>query len=58
MILDHEAIGRFVTHCGWHLILEIVCVRVPTMNWLVFAKQFYNKKLVIEVLKIVVPIRV
>ncbi|KAM1139477.1 hypothetical protein FF1_039621 [Malus domestica] len=50
-ILEHEAIGAFVTHCGWNSILEGVSAGVPMITWPVSAEQFYNEKLVTEVLK-------
>lgn len=56
LILDHEAIGGFVTHCGWNSILEGVCGGVPMVTWPVFAEQFYNEKLVTEILRIGVAV--
>lgn len=50
MILDHPAIGAFVTHCGWNSTLEGICAGVPMVTWPVFAEQFFNEKLVTEVL--------
>lgn len=58
LILDHEAIGGFVTHCGWNSVLESVCCGVPMITWPVSADQFYNEKLVIQVLRIGVPVGV
>ncbi|KAF6151525.1 hypothetical protein GIB67_016337 [Kingdonia uniflora] len=52
LILDHPAIGGFVTHCGWNSILEAVTAGVPMITWPLFAEQFYNEKLVTQVLKI------
>ncbi|KAF2321088.1 hypothetical protein GH714_033779 [Hevea brasiliensis] len=52
LILDHEAIGGFVTHCGWNSTLEGITAGKPMVTWPVSAEQFYNEKLVIEVLKI------
>ncbi|KAI6701360.1 hypothetical protein NL676_015684 [Syzygium grande] len=52
LILDHEAVGGFVTHCGWNSILEGVCASVPMVTWPMFAEQFYNEKLVTQVLGI------
>ncbi|CAK8577458.1 unnamed protein product [Lathyrus sativus] len=58
LILEHEAIGAFVTHCGWNSTLEGVVAGVPMVTWPVAAEQFYNEKLVTEVLKIGVPVGV
>ncbi|CAJ2650215.1 unnamed protein product [Trifolium pratense] len=58
LILEHEATGAFVTHCGWNSILEGITARVPMVTWPVAAEQFYNEKLVNEVLKIGVPVGV
>ncbi|XP_061367878.1 scopoletin glucosyltransferase-like [Gastrolobium bilobum] len=52
LILDHVAIGAFVTHCGWNSTLEGVSAGVPMVTWPVSAEQFYNEKLITEVLKI------
>ncbi|KAB1208501.1 Scopoletin glucosyltransferase [Morella rubra] len=52
LILDHEAVGGFVTHCGWNSTLEGVAAGVPMVTWPVSAEQFYNEKLVTQVLKI------
>ncbi|KAL0406660.1 UNVERIFIED_CONTAM: Scopoletin glucosyltransferase [Sesamum latifolium] len=51
MILDHPAIGAFVTHCGWNSTLEGICAGVPMVTWPVSAEQFYNEKLVTDVLR-------
>ncbi|RDX79369.1 Scopoletin glucosyltransferase, partial [Mucuna pruriens] len=56
LILEHEAIGAFVTHCGWNSTLESVVAGVPMVTWPLAAEQFFNEKLVIEVLKIGVPV--
>ena len=52
LILEHEAIGAFVTHCGWNSTLEAVSAGLPMVTWPIAAEQFYNEKLITEVLKI------
>ncbi|EXC17298.1 UDP-glucose flavonoid 3-O-glucosyltransferase 7 [Morus notabilis] len=52
LILEHEAVGGFVTHCGWNSTLEGVCAGLPLVTWPVSAEQFYNEKLVTEILRI------
>ncbi|KAF2321085.1 hypothetical protein GH714_033727 [Hevea brasiliensis] len=52
LILDHEAVGGFVTHCGWNSILEGITSGVPMVTWPAAAEQFYNEKLVTQILKI------
>lgn len=51
LILDHPSVGGFVTHCGWNSTLEGVAAGVSMVTWPVAAEQFYNEKLVTEVLK-------
>ncbi|KAF7811002.1 scopoletin glucosyltransferase-like [Senna tora] len=58
LILDHEAVGGFVTHCGWNSTLEGVSAGVPMVTWPTGKDQFYNQKFVTEVLGIGVAVGV
>lgn len=52
LILEHESVGGFVTHCGWNSALEGISAGLPMVTWPIFAEQFYNEKLITDVLKI------
>ncbi|KAL3813363.1 hypothetical protein ACJIZ3_014631 [Penstemon smallii] len=58
MILEHESVGGFLTHCGWNSLLEGITAAVPMITWPISSEQFDNEKLVTEILKIGVGIGV
>ncbi|XP_054778862.1 scopoletin glucosyltransferase-like [Prosopis cineraria] len=58
LILGHRAVGAFVTHCGWNSVMEAVAAGVIMVTWPVGAEQFFNEKLVTQVLKVGVSVGV
>ncbi|KAE8726143.1 hypothetical protein F3Y22_tig00007425pilonHSYRG00007 [Hibiscus syriacus] len=41
-VLSHQAIGGFVSHCGWNSILESIWHGIPIATWPVYAEQQMN----------------
>ncbi|XP_020211411.2 soyasapogenol B glucuronide galactosyltransferase [Cajanus cajan] len=56
LILEHPAIGAVVTHCGMNTVIESVDAGLPLVTWPLFSEQFFNEKLLVDVLKIGVPV--
>nr|KYP64132.1 putative UDP-glucosyltransferase At1g05670 family [Cajanus cajan] len=50
-VLAHEAIGCFVTHCGWNSTLEALSFGVPTVAMPYWSDQSTNAKLIEDVWK-------
>ncbi|XP_056160966.1 abscisate beta-glucosyltransferase-like [Syzygium oleosum] len=56
LILEHPSVGGFMTHCGWNSILEGVSAGLPIVTFPRSAEQFFNEKLVTDVLGIGVQV--
>jgi hypothetical protein len=41
-ILNHPAVGAFMTHCGWNSSLESIAAGVPMLAWPMMAEQKMN----------------
>ncbi|CAL0304869.1 unnamed protein product [Lupinus luteus] len=56
-VLAHEAIGGFVSHCGWNSILESLWYEVPIATWPIYAEQHMNAFEMVKELGLAVEIR-
>ncbi|GLU08635.1 hypothetical protein SLE2022_255350 [Rubroshorea leprosula] len=57
-ILAHQAIGGFVSHCGWNSVLESLWYGVPIATWPLYAEQQMNAFQLVKELGLAVEIRV
>ena len=57
-VLSHEAIGCFVTHCGWNSTLEALSLGVPMVLMPLWSDQRSNAKIIKDVWKIGVRVQV
>ncbi|XVF03118.1 hypothetical protein REPUB_Repub04eG0233300 [Reevesia pubescens] len=48
LILNHKAVGGFLSHCGWNSVLEGVVGGVMILAWPMEADQFVNARLLVE----------
>ncbi|KAB1226326.1 Isoflavone 7-O-glucosyltransferase 1 [Morella rubra] len=54
-VLSHDSVGGFVSHCGWNSILEAISAGIPMVAWLLYAEQKFNKTMLVEELKMALP---
>ncbi|KAL9234614.1 hypothetical protein vseg_009468 [Gypsophila vaccaria] len=55
-ILGHEAVGGFMSHCGWNSVLEGLREGVPMIGWPLAAEQAYNAKMLVEEMGVAVEV--
>ncbi|KAA8542351.1 hypothetical protein F0562_023513 [Nyssa sinensis] len=53
-ILNHRAVGVFVTHCGWNSALEGLSTGVMMLTWPINADQFTNAMLLVDQLGVAI----
>ncbi|KAF7836403.1 UDP-glycosyltransferase 88F3-like [Senna tora] len=53
-VLNKEAVGGFVTHCGWNSVLEAVVAGVPMIGWPLYAEQHMNRNALVEDMKMAI----
>ncbi|GJN07294.1 hypothetical protein PR202_ga25114 [Eleusine coracana subsp. coracana] len=51
-ILEHQAVGAFVSQCGWNSVQEAIAFSVPVLTWPMVFEQFLTERLLTEVLGI------
>ncbi|RDX79839.1 UDP-glycosyltransferase 89B1, partial [Mucuna pruriens] len=54
VILNHRAVGAFLTHCGWNSVLEGLVSGVAMLTWPMSADQYMNASLLVDQLGVAV----
>jgi UDP:flavonoid glycosyltransferase YjiC (YdhE family) len=55
-VLAHEAVGGFVSHCGWNSVMESLAAGKPLLAWPMIAEQHLNARHVANILGVGVRI--
>lgn len=55
-ILNHKAVGGFLSHCGWNSVLEAISSGVMILAWPMEADQFQNSRLLVEDIRVAVKV--
>jgi len=56
-VLRHDAVGAFITHCGWNSALEGIVSGVPMICWPLYSEQRMNKVHMVEEMKVGVAVQ-
>ncbi|KAL7614820.1 UDP-glycosyltransferase 88B1 [Lactuca sativa] len=56
VILGHDSVGGFVSHCGWNSVLEAVAAGVPIVAWPLYAEQKMNRVYLVEEMKVALAV--
>lgn len=57
-VLRKEAVGGFVTHCGWNSTLEAIVAGVPMAAWPLYSEQHLNGNVMVEDMGIAVGVAI
>ncbi|XP_020096908.1 anthocyanin 3'-O-beta-glucosyltransferase-like [Ananas comosus] len=54
--LAHPAVGGFATHCGWNSCAEGIAAGAAMVTWPLYAEQFVNERLLVDVVGTGAPV--